>query len=126
MFKNLLLKGGRICLLALCIFASLAAAAQMKISGKVIGSEIGKPVAGATVKNNGTNKSTVTDANGNFQLTAKKGDGLLISYVGAQTRYITVAGEALGVIAMESSKNTLNEVVVTGYSSHVKKILPGQ
>src|SRR5579859_71276 len=125
MFKSLLFKGRTLCILMLCILSSMAASAQTKITGKVIGSDDKQPVIGATVKIKGTNVGVVTDVNGAFALNANNGDVLAISYIGYQTKSVTVTGASLGTIVLAVTNSTLNEVVVTGYQTQLKKDISG-
>ncbi|MGZ3765164.1 MAG: SusC/RagA family TonB-linked outer membrane protein [Mucilaginibacter sp.] len=125
MFKSLLFKGKSICIMLLCILSSMAATAQTRITGKVIGSDDKQPVIGATVKIKGTNAGVVTDVNGTFALNAKVGDVLVISYVGYQPKSVEVTGPALGAIVLDITSSSLNEVVVTGYQTQLKKDISG-
>jgi len=125
MFKSLLLKGRMMCILILCTLSSLVVTAQTRITGKVIGSDDKQPVIGATVKIKGTNVGVVTDVNGVFALNANTGDVLVISYIGYQAKSVSVTGPSLGTIALEVTNSTLNEVVVTGYQTQVKKDITG-
>jgi TonB-linked SusC/RagA family outer membrane protein len=125
MFKSLLLKGRMMCILILCTLSSLVVTAQTRITGKVIGSDDKQPVIGATVKIKGTNEGVVTDVNGVFSLNAKTGDVLVISYIGYQQKSVSVTGGSLGTISIEPTNSTLNEVVVTGYQTQVKKDITG-
>lgn len=125
MFKSLLLKGRTMCILILCTLSSLVVTAQTKITGKVIGSDDKQPVIGATVKIKGTNEGNVTDVNGNFTITAKTGDVLVISYIGYNAKEVPVTGASLGTITLVATNSTLNEVVVTGYTAQRKKDITG-
>src|ERR1700761_1721991 len=125
MFKSLLLKGRTLCVMLLCILSSLVVTAQTRISGKVIGSDDKLPVIGATVKIKGTNVGVVTDVNGSFVINANTNDVLVISYIGYQQKSVTVTGASLGTIVLSVTNNTLNEVVVTGYQTQVKKDITG-
>ena len=125
MFKSLLLKGRTLCILVLCALSSLVVTAQTRITGKVIGSDDKQPVIGATVKIKGTNVGVVTDVNGAFALNANNGDVLVISYIGYQSKSVTVTGPSLGTIVLAASNSTLNEVVVTGYQTQAKKDITG-
>ena len=98
MFKSLLLKGRMLCILVLCALSSLVVTAQTRITGKVIGSDDKQPVIGATIKIKGTNVGVVTDVNGAFALNANTGDVLVISYIGYQTKSVSVTGPSLGTI----------------------------
>ncbi len=125
MFKSLLLKGRTLCVLILCTLSSLVVTAQTRITGKVIGSDDKQPIIGATVKIKGTNVGVVTDVNGDFTLSGKTGYVLVISYIGYQSKDVTVDGPSLGTITLEVSNRALNEVVVTGYTSQLKKDISG-
>ncbi|MGN6416178.1 MAG: SusC/RagA family TonB-linked outer membrane protein [Pseudobacter sp.] len=59
------------------------------VNGRII-NEKGEPVVGATVLVKGTSNGTSTDNNGNFSLDVKAGDVLVISFVGMETKSITV------------------------------------
>ncbi len=125
MFKSLLLKGRTMCLLILCTLSSLVVTAQTKVTGKVIGGDDKQPIPSATVKIKGTNAGIVTDINGNFSLSAKVGDVLVISYIGYQAKSVPVTGPSLGTIVLDATNSTLNEVVVTGYQTQLKKDISG-
>ena len=85
----------------------------------------GESVIGASVVVKGTTNGTITDFEGNFSLSnVKKGDVLLISYVGYQTQEVKWNGTSLNVVLKEDSK-TLSEVVVVGYGTQKKANLSG-
>ena len=69
----------RICLtLWLAVFAGVLASAQeINVSGNVIDKTYGEPVIGAAVMILGTNTGTITDLDGNFQITATVTSGIL-------------------------------------------------
>jgi len=125
MFKSLLLKGRTLGLLLCCLVSSLVVTAQTKHTGKVIGSDDKLPVVGASVRIKGTNTGTVTDVNGDFTLTLSPGNVLVISYIGYQTQEVTVRGAESITISLQPAASTLNEVVVTGYQTQLKKDISG-
>ena len=125
MFKSLLLKGRTLCLLLCCMVSSLVVTAQTKHTGKVIGSDDKLPVVGASIRIKGTNTGAVTDVNGDFTLTVSPGNVLVISYIGYVTQEITVRGAEFLTISLQPASSTLNEVVVTGYTTQIKKDISG-
>jgi TonB-linked SusC/RagA family outer membrane protein len=125
MFKSLLLKGRTLCLLLCCMISSLVVTAQTKHTGKVISSDDKQPVVGASVRIKGTNTGTVTDINGDFNLTLSPGNVLVVSYIGYQAQEVTVQGSQFLTISLNPSNSTLNEVVVTGYATQLKKDISG-
>ena len=72
----------------------------------------GNPLIGVTVKVRGTNNAVVTDLDGNYTISANRGDILECSYVGFTTKDARVNGNQLNLTLHENSKE-LNEVVVT-------------
>ena len=61
---------------------SFIAMAQRNVSGRVTSGDTNQPLAGATILNKSTNKSAVSDANGNFYIQAAENDILVITNVG--------------------------------------------
>lgn len=84
------------------------------------------PVIGATVMVKGSTNGTVTDFDGNFVLSnVKKGDVILISYIGYTTQEIKYTGQnALNVKLVEDSQ-ALDEVIVVGYGTQKKVNMTG-
>jgi TonB-linked SusC/RagA family outer membrane protein len=105
--------------------SSLVVTAQTKHTGKVIGSDDKLPVVGASVRIKGTNTGAVTDVNGDFTLTLSPGNVIVVSYIGYQTQEVTVRGAEFITISLQPASSSLNEVVVTGYSTQLKKDIAG-
>ena len=84
----------------------------------------GNPLIGVTVKVRGTNNAVVTDLDGNYTISANRGDILECSYVGFTTKDARVNGNQLNLTLHENSKE-LNEVVVIGYGVQKKTDLTG-
>jgi TonB-dependent SusC/RagA subfamily outer membrane receptor len=98
--------------------------AQQKLTGIVTGLEK-LPLEGAIISIKGTHKGTITNANGHFTLTAKKGEVLLISSVGYKTQQIEVGDQTYLKIPLKVAVNTLDEIFVTGYTSQRKRDITG-
>src|SRR5215217_4897405 len=98
------------------LLLNTAAFAQHKITGIITGPD-GLPLFGATVSIKNTNTATSTDINGFFALSAKPGIHLLISFVGYDSREIIVGNEASLKITLQTATLSLDDVVVTGYTS---------
>lgn len=104
---------------------SFATTQQAGICKGLVKDATGESVIGASVVVKGTTNGTITDFDGNFSLDGiKKGDVIVISYVGYQTQEIKWNGSPLNVILKEDSK-TLSEVVVVGYGAQKKANLSG-
>ena len=81
------------------------------------------PVIGATVMEKGTTNGTVTDFDGNFSLKVEAGKTLVFSYIGYKTTELP-AKDGM-IVTMEDDALSLNEVVVTGYTTQRKADLTG-
>lgn len=104
---------------------AFATTQQAGICKGLVKDATGESVIGASVVVKGTTNGTITDFDGNFSLDGiKKGDVIVISYVGYQTQEIKWNGSPLNVILKEDSK-TLSEVVVVGYGTQKKANLSG-
>lgn len=104
---------------------SFATTQQAGICKGLVKDATGESVIGASVVVKGTTNGTITDFDGNFSLDGiKKGDVIVISYVGYQTQEIKWNDSPLNVILKEDSK-TLSEVVVVGYGTQKKANLSG-
>ena len=60
-----------VAVLAMYLLSYSVSAQQRPISGKVTSAEDNNPLPGVTVVVKGTNRSTSTDANGNFTINAR-------------------------------------------------------
>ena len=96
----------------LMLVATLAMAQTRPILGKVI-DETGQPVSGASVIIKGTQTGASADANGNFRISAKPGDVLVITSIGIPSREVTVTSNANLTVSLTRQSQNLSEVVVT-------------
>lgn len=79
------------------------------------------PVPGANVLIEGTSTGTSTDFDGNFEINVKSGDILVVSFIGFVTQKITYSGQSSIDVLLEPDAQQLDEVVVTGYGTSVRK-----
>ena len=93
------------------------------VTGKVV-DETGEPVIGASILIKGTKTGIISDVDGNFRIAAKKGQTLVISFVGYGTQEVVVGNGPINVILQNDAK-LLNDVVVVGYGTMRKKDLTG-
>jgi len=100
------------------LLIAVAAFADTTIKGTVIDADGAEPMIGVSVLVKGTSIGTVTDFDGNFELTVPEKATLQLSYIGYKTIEIR-AVDGLRII-MESDAIMMQEVVSLGYSA-VKK-----
>ena len=98
---------------------------EFLLSGIVLEYPSHKVVAGASVIVRGTNNGTLTNEKGEFEIQVKKGDVLVVSFVGLQTQYLTVQSEVTKLgIHMKADVQPMEEIVVVGYASEEEKKQP--
>jgi len=98
---------------------------QKAITGRVT-DHLGSPVPGVTVLVKNTTVGTVTDADGNFQLTIPEdAKTLVFSFVGMQSQEISIDGKEQFLVVMNEEEIGLQEVVVVGYGTQKKANLTG-
>lgn len=97
--------------------------AQQKetIRGVVVDSKTGEPIAGATIQIKGTSEGTVTNADGDFQLSCARDNVLLVSYIGYDSKEVRVTNLKIYSIEINESAELLEEVVVTAFGAGQKK-----
>ena len=82
------------------------------LKGQVMEYSSKKPVPGASVVIKGTTTGALADKDGKFQLSVKKGDVLIVCYVGLQTQSLLVEGDANLVVWMKEDVQSMEEMVV--------------
>ena len=97
-------------------------AQQITVNGVVQDTQ-GEPIIGANILVKGTANGTITDLDGNFQLTMDADAMLVISFIGYQTQELP-AQPVMNITLRDDSKQ-LEEVVVIGYGSVKKNDLSG-
>ena len=89
--------------------------------------DMGEPIIGATIKIKGQDTvGTITSIDGDFTLKGlKKGQTLVISYIGFQTQEVKYNGEKSLKVTLKSDSKSRNEVVVVGYGTQKKVNMSG-
>lgn len=95
-----------------------------QVKGVITDAANGEPLIGASVLVKGTTVGTVTGLDGDFILDAKAGETLLITYTGF-TAVEHIIGNDLTVNVALQQGVSLDEIVVTGYSSQRKRDITG-
>lgn len=93
------------------------------ITGKVF-DKMGEPIIGANVLVKGTTNGTITDIDGNFKLEdVPEGAILQISYIGFKN--MEIPAKANLSVKLQEDTETLDEVIVVGYTAQRKESLTG-
>lgn len=106
-------------LVLLLLSSSYLMAQQVLIMGRVSDQASGNAIQGATIKQKNAKPSTVSDANGAFQLSidASVSDMLIISSIGYKTIEVRAKDGQAVEISLQAEIKTMEDVVVTGVSS---------
>jgi TonB-linked SusC/RagA family outer membrane protein len=99
--------------------------ADIRVTGQVV-DEKGAGLSGVTIQVKGTTKGTTTDSQGNFQLVVPNEQSvLLFSFVGYKSKEVPVGKQTTLHVTMDVNDQVLNEVVVVGYGSQLKREITG-
>lgn len=105
-------------------YAPVAAQQQTAACEGTVTDDTGEPLVGATVKVVGdATKAASTDIDGKFSLKGvKAGSSIIVSYIGYNDKTVVWNGQHLDIKLSEAA-NTLDEVVVLGYTVQTKESL---
>ncbi|MCH8962136.1 MAG: SusC/RagA family TonB-linked outer membrane protein [Bacteroidetes bacterium] len=113
----------RTCLALLVLFVLGAGAVSAQtVTGTVTDADLGDTLPGVSVSVKGTITGTTTNIDGNYSLVLSQPQATLVfSFVGFKTQEIDVAGATTIDVALEEDVLGLDEVVVTGVATSVKR-----
>ncbi|MFD2524046.1 SusC/RagA family TonB-linked outer membrane protein [Emticicia soli] len=116
----------RVSLGCLFLFISFWGNAQdVDVTGKVTSTEDGSPLPGVSITVKGTSKGTTTNVDGTYKISVPANGILQASFIGFTTLEQAVNNRSIVDFSLVSATQTLNEVVVTGYGSQIKRDLTG-
>ncbi len=111
---------------AFLLLLSVSLFAQTSVTGRVISNADKQPIVGATVQVKGGKAATLTGSDGTFTINSStKVSSLVITIVGFESVTIPVHGNSVGDVVLAISTTSLNDVIVTGYTSQKKKDIIG-
>ena len=105
--------------------AGLLSAQTRTVKGNVIFSEDGQPAIGAYVSVEGTKIGSITDVDGNFQITGVPASAkfIVVTYLGAKEKKVAIAD--VMKITVDPDSEVLEGVVVTGMQKMDKRLFTG-
>ncbi|MBV5348110.1 TonB-dependent receptor plug domain-containing protein, partial [bacterium] len=117
---------GKVCLLALFLIFTSAQLYAQKINGVVV-DETNSPLPGVNVVVKGTTNGVITDFDGKFSITPAnvQKDVLLFSFIGMETKEISINGQKEINVQLKSNTLEIEEVVAVGYGTVKKTDLTG-
>ncbi|OOV18502.1 TonB-dependent receptor [Flavobacterium sp. LM4] len=127
--KDLFNKGIKCCfafVFLLCLLASNKANAQEVTVEGVVKDASGLTLPGVNVLEKGTKNGVSTDFDGKYKLKLSSSKAIVeFSFIGFTTQSVAASGKKTINIVLAEEANSLNEVVVVGYSSVKKTDLTG-
>lgn len=110
-------------LICMQLFSS-SFAQQITLKGTVKSSD-GELLPGVNVIIEGTTKGTITDFDGNFQLSVSPGNKLIFSFIGFKKSQITVKNQTSLKVVLDPDINSLDEIVAVGYGQTKRITMTG-
>ena len=111
------------CFLFFNLLAGDVVAQSIRITGKVMSTD-GRPLELVTVSVKQTGEASMTNATGEFSINAKSSSTLLFSAIGYKLLELTPTAKPM-LVTMEIQTESLDQLVVVGYSRQKKVNLTG-
>ncbi|MEJ1242401.1 TonB-dependent receptor [Chryseolinea sp. T2] len=116
----------RALLLLILISGLISAYGQMRtVKGKIIAQDDGSAIPGVNILVKGTTSGAVTDVDGLYSLSVDANSILVISVIGYATQEVPVEAKSTIDVVMVPDVTNLEEIVVVGYGTQLKKEITG-
>lgn len=98
---------------------------KVKVSGRVTEQATAEPMVGVSIFVKGGNEGTITDIDGNYSIEVDTKQTLVFSFIGYETKEVTVGSKTNISIHLVENTQMLDDVVVVGYGVQKKVNLTG-
>lgn len=103
------------------LLSSTLGYAQSTVSGKITDLQ-GEPLVGTAVFFKGTTTGTISDFNGNYEITSNASEKTLVfTFIGYETQEIDFEGKRQVNVVLKETNESLSEVTVKGFTGVVGK-----
>ena len=106
--------------LILFTLSGIARAQTRTISGTITGKQDGLPLPGVSVMVKGTKTGSQSGTDGSYSIKVDPGQSLVFTFIGFTTQTVTPSSSHLD-ITLSGTPSELNEVVVVGYGTQVRR-----
>ncbi|MBT2161260.1 SusC/RagA family TonB-linked outer membrane protein [Zobellia barbeyronii] len=101
-------------------------AQSVTVTGTVISADDSQALPGVNVVVKGTTTGSVTDFDGNYSIVAPNANSILVfTYIGFTAQEVAVGGKSQIDVTMTEDAALLDEVVVVGYGTQIKRQVTG-
>ena len=104
----------------LCTFSNVQAQDTRVVRGRIMDATSSLPLQGVSVLQKGSTSGTISDTNGQFQISVSPNSILVFSYIGYETKELPSSSAEM-VVTLDPIDNVLEDVVVIGYGSVKRK-----
>lgn len=115
----------RVFVLLFTLLGFVSTYSQQVVTGKVVDRITLEGIPGVNVVVKGTTTGTITDIDGDFNISVSEADVLLFSFVGYETSEITVGTSRVINVQLQPFVERLDELIVIGYGTQRKSDLTG-
>lgn len=98
---------------------------NIDVSGVVTSDDDGSGLPGVNVVLKGTTRGVLTDSDGKYSISVPSNGTLLFTYIGFKEQEVPVNGRSVINISLSGDLQALDEVIVTGFGSQIKRELTG-
>ncbi len=103
----------------------LIAFSQTKTVRGTVTDTQGEPIPGASITISGTQRGTLTDIDGKFNIEASANNKLIVSFIGYIKKEVPVDNNTDFTITLQENLTELDDVVVVGYGTQKRATLTG-
>jgi TonB-linked SusC/RagA family outer membrane protein len=103
------------------LFTGALTAQRVSLSGVITSKEDGLPIIGASVLEKGTTNGTISNMDGQYNLSVNRSSTIVFSYVGMETLEMKVPASGPLNVVMSSAALAIDEVVVTAMGVRQEK-----
>lgn len=97
----------------------------IEVTGTVTDASDGSTLPGVSIKAKGGTRGAISDASGKYKINISHTGTLVVSYVGYNSIEVPVNNQSVINISLVQNSQSLDEIIVTGYGSQIKRELTG-
>jgi TonB-dependent starch-binding outer membrane protein SusC len=110
----------------LCASSVMAAPLALKVSGQVTDASDGSALVGCSIVEKGTTNGVLSDADGNFSISVKDNNAILVlDFIGYARQEVIIGNKTNISVQLSPAANLLEDIVVLGYGTQKKSDITG-